>query len=602
VRTSNPCGWLPIQESFTSMMISVVLVSAVLLLLAYRIYGSLLVRLLRLDPARPTPAYTLRDDLDYAPLNKGPLLNQHFSAIAAAGPIVGPILAGAAFGWLPALLWILCGSIFIGGVHDFTALVASIRHQGKSIAEVVREHMSQRAFILFLTFIWLALVYIIVAFTDITAASFIGLQKLENGQIVTGAGIASSSLMYLALPIIMGLLLRYTKLSNGWATLIFLPLIGVSIIAGQHFPFDMTQVVQFFSPGLTAAQAEGKAHVVWDLLLLLYCAVASVVPMWLLLQPRGELGGYFLFIALGAGAVGLVMGGKPVELPAFTGWVSSKGDALVPMLFITIACGACSGFHSLIASGTTSKQLRTEMDAKSIGYGSMLLEAMVAIISLCCVMCLAPDHALVKNPQPNFIYALGIGSFLETVHVPSAIGVSFALMAFSTFVYDTLDVCTRLGRFIIQELTGLHGTAGRWLGTIITTGAPMFFVFQTSVDATGRRIPVWRTFWDLFGASNQLLAAITLLGVTVWLWRTRQAVWVWFVTGIPMVLMSIMSIWALVGMIQKHFQHGLTADPVPWIAVLLVSLAVMMIWEAIIIVFFRTTSTPPSSLEALAAE
>lgn len=586
------------------MMISIVLVSAVLLLLAYRIYGSLLVKLLQLDPHRSTPAHTLRDDLDYAPLNKGPLLNQHFSAIAAAGPIVGPILAGAAFGWAPALLWILFGSIFIGGVHDFTALVSSIRHQGKSIAEVVREHMSQRAFVLFLTFIWLALVYIIVAFTDITAASFIGLQKLESGQIVTGAGIASSSLMYLALPIIMGLLLRYTRLTSGWATLIFLPLIGVSILAGQHFPFDMAGIVRWFSPGLSEVQAEGTAHVVWDLLLLVYCAVASVVPMWLLLQPRGDLGGYFLFIALGAGVIGLIMGGKPVELPAFSGWTSAKGDALFPMLFITIACGACSGFHSLIASGTTSKQLRTEMDAKSIGYGSMLLEAMVAIISLCCVMTLAPEHALVKNPKPNFIYALGIGSFLETVHIPAAVGVTFALMAFSTFVYDTLDVCTRLGRFIIQELTGLQGNAGRWLGTLVTTGAPMYFVFQTSTDAAGRRIPVWRTFWDLFGASNQLLAAITLLGVTVWLWRTRHAVWVWFVTGIPMVLMSVMSIWALVSMIMKDFAHGLTWNPVSWIAVVLVSLALMMIWEAIVIVFFRSTSSPPPSpsLESLAVD
>ncbi|SFJ07980.1 carbon starvation CstA family protein [Planctomicrobium piriforme] len=578
------------------MMVAVVLISAAVLLTAYRTYGSLLVKLLRLNPHATTPAYTLRDDVDYSPLNRGPLLNQHFSAIAAAGPIVGPILAGAAFGWLPAMLWILIGSIFIGGVHDFTALIASVRHQGKSIAEVVRENMSQRAFILFLTFIWLALVYIIVAFTDITAASFIGQQELESGEIVTGAGIASSSLMYLALPIMMGLLMRYAGLSNMWATIIFLPLIGVAIYAGQQFPFDVAAIIKSFSPEMTEAQASGAAHVTWDVALLLYCALASVAPLWLLLQPRGELGGYFLFIALGAGAIGLIAGGRPVELPAFSGWTSLKGDTLAPMLFITIACGACSGFHSLIASGTTSKQLRSEMDAKPVGYGSMLLEAMVAIVSLCCVMALAPDHALVKNPQPNFIYALGIGSFLEAINIPPAIGVSFALMAFSTFVYDTLDVCTRLGRFIIQELTGIQGSAGRWLGTIVTTGAPMFFVFQATTDATGRRIPVWRTFWELFGASNQLLAAITLLGVTVWLWRTRQAVWVWFVTGIPMVLMSVMSIWALICIILKHFKGGITANPVPWIAILLVALAAMMLVEGIIVIFGRRPIGPQSPL------
>lgn len=584
------------------MMVTVVLVSAVILLIAYRTYGSLLAKLLRLDPNAPTPAYTLRDDLDYAPQATGALLNQHFSAIAAAGPIVGPILAGAAFGWMPALLWILIGSIFIGGVHDFTALIASVRHQGKSIAEVVRENMSQRAFLLFLTFIWLALVYIIVAFTDITAASFIGQQTLESGEVVSGAGIASSSLMYLVLPIIMGLLVRYTKLSSGWATLIFLPLIGVAIVLGQHIPFDVVQIVKQYSPGISDADAAARAHMIWDIALLLYCAVASVAPLWILLQPRGDLGGYFLFIALGAGAIGLIMGGKPVELPAFSGWTSLKGDTLAPMLFITIACGACSGFHSLIASGTTSKQLKNELNAKSVGYGSMLLEAMVAIVSLCCVMTLASDHALVQNPQPNFIYALGIGSFLESVNIPPAVGVSFALMAFSTFVYDTLDVCTRLGRFIIQELTGLQGTAGRWLGTIVTTGAPMFFVFQTFTDDAGNRVPVWRTFWELFGASNQLLAAITLLGVTVWLWRTRQAAWVWFVTGIPMVIMSIMSIWALGGMVYKQFKGGITANPVAWIAVFLIGLAVMMIWEAIVIILRKQPVNPQPPLETLATE
>jgi Carbon starvation protein, predicted membrane protein len=591
-----------LREDPSPMMVTVVLVSAVILLIAYRTYGSLLVNLLRLDPNAPTPAYTLRDDLDYAPQETGALLNQHFSAIAAAGPIVGPILAGAAFGWMPALLWILLGSIFIGGVHDFTALVASVRHQGKSIAEVVRENMSQRAFLLFLTFIWLALVYIIVAFTDITAASFIGQQTLENGEVVSGAGIASSSLMYLVLPIIMGLLVRYTKLSSGLATLIFLPLVGVAIVLGQHIPFDVAQIVKQLSPGISDADALARAHVIWDVALLLYCAVASVAPLWILLQPRGDLGGYFLFIALGAGAIGLIMGGKPVELPAFSGWVSLKGDTLAPMLFITIACGACSGFHSLIASGTTSKQLKNEMNAKSVGYGSMLLEAMVAIVSLCCVMSLASDHELVKNPQPNFIYALGIGSFLESVNIPPAIGVSFALMAFSTFVYDTLDVCTRLGRFIIQELTGLQGSAGRWLGTIVTTGAPMFFVFQTFTDDAGRRIPVWRTFWELFGASNQLLAAITLLGVTVWLWRTRKAAWVWFVTGIPMVVMSVMSIWALAGMVYKQFKGGVTANPVAWIAILLIGLAIMMICEAVVIILRNRPVKPEPPLGTLATE
>jgi len=575
-------------------MLLIVLGSAALLSVAYWTYGPILVRLLKLDPQKTTPAVELRDDVDYSPLAPNELLSQHFSAIAAAGPIVGPILAGVMFGWLPALIWILVGSILIGGVHDFTALVASIRHKALSIAEVVREHMSRRAFVLFLSFVWLALVYIIVAFTDITAASFIGTQTLENGDKVSGAGIASSSLMYLALPIIMGLAMRYGKLSVNKATLIFLPLVGLSIWAGQYLPFDLKDVLKLF----VANPDDKLAHKTWDVLLLGYCCIASVVPMWLLLQPRGHLGGYFLYVALGAGAIGLLLGSPSIEYPAFTGWTTAKGETLFPVLFITIACGACSGFHSLIASGTTSKQLRVETDAKLIGYGAMLLEAMVAIVSLSCVMILTKDAPLLKG-TPNLIYAQGIGSLLEKfaaaargvgipIQLSAQLVVSFALMAFTTFVYDTLDVCTRLGRYIIQELTGMKDAKGRWLGTLLTAGVPAFFVMQTLNGADGKPQPLWRIFWALFGASNQLLAALTLLGVTVWLWRTRRQVWVLFVTGIPTLLMYTMSTWALVKMILGYLKQLDAPNPqnityiLLGISTLLVVLAAAMLVEAVI--------------------
>ena len=226
-------------------LLAIVLISATVLSVAYFTYGPLLSRLLQLDPNAETPAVALRDDVDYAPIEPKFLLSQHFSAIAAAGPIVGPIVAGVAFGWLPAWLWILFGSILIGGVHDFTTLVASIRHNARSIAEVVRDHMSTRAYLLFLAFVWLSLVYIIVAFTDVTASAFVGFIELDDGQrtAITGGGVATSSLLYLVLPIVMGLLLRYTRLSLGWATLIFLPLVGVAIWAGQKIPFDVEQLV-----------------------------------------------------------------------------------------------------------------------------------------------------------------------------------------------------------------------------------------------------------------------------------------------------------------------------------------------------------------------
>ena len=574
-------------------LLAVLLPSAVILLIAYRLYGGLLARLFQLDADMPTPAVTLRDDVDYEPIPPQLLLGQHFSAIAAAGPIVGPILAGVAFGWAPALIWILVGSILIGGVHDFSALVASIRHKARSIAEVVRDHMSRRAYVLFLSFVWIALVYIIVAFTDITAQSFVGRQVLENGESVLGGGIATSSLLYLALPVIMGFCMRYARMPLWLATCVFLPLVGLAIWGGQKIPFDLGQTIHV---------GDATAQKIWGVLLLGYCLLAAMMPMWLLLQPRGHLGGCFLYVALAGAVVGLVAsdtslaglfgGQSTIRYPAFTGWQAANGQPIVPMLFITIACGACSGFHSLIASGTTSKQLRRETDARPIGYGTMLLEAMVAVVSLCCVMVLTKDSPLTKQ-SPNFIYALGMGQFLEILGVPATLGVSFALMAFTTFVYDTLDVCTRLGRYIVQELTGLTGQAGAWLGTAITAGVPLIFLLRPNLDTNGNPVPAWKMFWNLFGASNQLLAALTLLGVTVWLWRTRREAWVWVVTGLPTAFMYVMSTWALLTLTLPRFRGPdglvLPTDAVPWVGLVLLTLAAVMLVEAI-----RAIAAPPA--------
>jgi len=591
----------------------IVLVSAVILTIAYFTYGRLLARLFQLNDTTPTPAVTMRDDLDYVPCEPAPLLSQHFSAIAAAGPIVGPILAGVAFGWGPALIWILIGSILIGGVHDLGALVASIRHRATSIIEVVRIHISGRAYLLFLAFVWLALVYIVVAFTDLTASMFIGamdpatgvsykaaadVPAAGSGTMVFNGGIATSSLIYLILPMIMGLIVRTGKLSMERATWIFLPLVGLAIWGGQYIPLNVDEIYRAIDPELTPAEAALYAVRTWDVFLLAYCAVASVTPMWLLLQPRGQLGGYFLYAALAAGALGILMGGQPIGQPMTKPW--NEAMPLVPFLFITIACGACSGFHSLIASGTTSKQLRRESDAKPIAYGAMLLEAMVAIISLCCVMMIPAGNAMVGK-DPNFIYANGIGTFLAKIGLDKTLGVAFALMAFNTFVYDTLDVCTRLGRFIIQELTGWRGPAGRWFGTLLTAGVPIFFVMQRITDGKGNPMPVWKMFWGLFGASNQLLAALTLLGVTVWLWRTRRAVWVFVVTGIPAILMYVMSSWALVSIIRAQFAKGGRTDVVAWIAVTLIALSAMMLLEAIAALLRRDSEPPASPLIPAAA-
>ncbi len=612
-------------------LLYIVLPSAIILTVAYFTYGRILVRLFQLNPDRPTPAVEQKDGVDFDPLAPSSLVPQHFSAIAAAGPIVGPILAGLTFGWLPALIWILVGSIFIGGVHDFASLVASIRHKARSIAEVVREHMSKQSYLLFLAFIWIALIYIIVAFTDVTASTFLGQPTKENGE-VGGGAIASASVVYLLLTIAMGLCVKYLKMPLWAATVVFSILVIGAIIAGPYMQFDVAERIYRPAEGAPrsvyeAAKANDAAAITtiasarkgWDVVLLIYCLLAGVAPVWMILQPRGQLGGYFLYAALGAGALGLVLGGAVIQYPAFRGMevtkiVNGKETILplFPLLFIMIACGACSGFHSLIASGTTSKQLRKETDAKVVGYGSMLLEAMVAIVSLCCVMMFVQGAPELDPNKPNMVYAQGISQFLGVVSIPKGIGMSFALMAFATFVYDTLDVCTRLGRFIIQELTGLHNNVGRFLGTGLTAGIPIYFLLihpAVAMDAaTGKAIPstpVYMTFWNLFGASNQLLAALTLLGITVWLWKTRRVWWVWVVTGIPTVWMYVMSTWALASMTYPKFikdgNFVFPFDAVAWAGVILIGLALLMLVEAIRVM--TSLGSPPKPLaESLAGE
>ena len=601
-------------------LLIVVLAAAAILAAAYFLYGGLLARLFRLDPAAKTPAVELRDDHDYVPIEPKFLITQHFSAIAAAGPIVGPILATLWFGWAPALAWILLGSIFVGGVHDMGSLLASVRHKARSIAEVLREYMTQRSYVLFLLFIWLTLVYIIVAFTDLVACSFVGTQDLTqdaavgaaasvavNAITVRGAAIASSSLLYLTLAIVMGVLLRYARLPLNWATAIFLPLVGLAIWAGQFIPLDLAGLL-----GITDAQAIK----VWDVLLLGYCLVAGALPMWLLLQPRGHLGGYFLFVAILGAMIGLLTMGlatllgtgpalPPIQFPAFRSWDSTLGP-MVPILMITVACGACSGFHCLVASGTTSKQLQRETHAKVVGYGAMLAEGLVAVLSLACVMMLTSQQAAELN-SPNYIYAKGLARCLNAFGIPVAFALSFGLLTFTTFVYDTLDVCTRLGRYIVQELMGWRGAAGRWIGTGITALVPLFFVTRHMVDpVSGQEQPAWKLFWWLFGASNQLLAALALLCILTWLWQTRRAMWVWPVVGLPMAWMYVMSVWSLGLFIRRGFftpewQLQYTANPVPWAALVLTALAVLVLIEAFRVFLGRPVRPGAEPLDAAAS-
>ena len=548
----------------------VILGCAVIYLAAYFIYGHFLSKkVFELDDSRTTPAVEVNDGVDYVPASKTMLLGQHFSAIAAAGPINGPILAAVMFGWGPAMAWCLLGAILIGGVHDMGSLVASIRHKAKSITEVIRQNVTKRAWALFMVFIWITLVYIMVAFTDITASSFVGNVVLENGETVRGGGIASSSIMYLLLAVTMGVVMRYGKVSEGKATIIFLPLVALAIWFGQYIPLTLP--------------IEGSVlrhQQIWGVILLLYCLAASVVPMWLLLQPRGALGGYFLYAALGVAAIGLAFGNFTVNYPMYIP-PAPGGSPIFPILFITVACGACSGFHSLVSSGTTCKQLQRETHAKAIGYGGMLLEGMVACVSIACVMILVTGSQTLSR-APNFIYAQGIGSFMKLIGVPVTFGISFGLMAFTTFVYDTLDICTRLGRYIVEELTGLKGVIGAILGATITTAVPIYFLFQTMTNPDGSVIPAWRLFWNTFGASNQLLAALALIGVTIWLKKENKNPNMWMVSFFPAVFMFIMSIWALFIAIHNGWVLGKGHPVIPVVSTILVILAFLVAIETLI--------------------
>ena len=497
-----------------------------LLCAGYLLYGGLISRRFNLDDRRVTPAVSKNDGIDFVPTRPFYLLGQHFSAIAAAGPIVGPVLAGLVFGWGPCLLWIVIGVIFIGAVHDFAALVASIRHGAHSIAEVAREHLGKRAYLALASFIWLALLYVIVAFTDVTAGTFLGqtedVDTLRGVSFNPGGAVAMASTLYLAVALVLGVVQKYLKPPMWLVTLVFVPLTLLAIYAGQHFSTALLFPQRF-----------------WYVAILVYCFIASMMPLWLLQQPRGYLGGFVLYLAIFVGVIGILFGRFDIAQPAFKpiadygaffGLGGTPGtrppamtDLLFPFLFVTIACGACSGFHGLVCGGTTSRQISRESHCRPVAFGAMLLEGFVAVIALATVM-IASDGALVDSAgvrkSPSAVYGEGLARFLMVILGPDAslFARTFGTMAVATFVFDTLDVSTRLGRYLLQELTGCRSRAAGLLAAALTAGIPLLILCSAEPAS-------YRLFWTLFGTSNQLLAGLTLLGVAVWLRRTGRKCW-----------------------------------------------------------------------------
>jgi carbon starvation protein len=518
---------------------------------AFVFYGRFLNKKFGLDNGRPTPAHSDFDGVDRVPAERAVLLGHHFSSIAGAGPIVGPIVAASAFGWGPTLLWIVLGAIFIGGVHDFSALIASVRHQGRSIAAIARETMSPLAYRLMLVFIWLALVYVLVVFTDLTSATF-----------VADGGVASSSLMFIMLAVGFGLAVYRFKIKIWRASLVFVPLVFLAVWAGQQMPLSPASMPLLLGndPGNT-----------WDILLILYCFSASTLPVWTLLQPRDYLSSFLLYASVLGAFVGILFGGLRIHFPALTAWTHPQLGSLFPILFITVACGSCSGFHAVVASGTSSKQLDRESDARLVGYGAMLIEGIVAVMALVTVMILAQRDPLLQQ-APLVIYGSGMGKFFAVLGMPEKLGYSFGLLALSTFILTTLDTCTRLGRYIFEEFFQLKGSRSRYVSTLGTLALPAVFVLINLRDAQGQAVPAWKAIWPVFGASNQLLAALTLLVITLWVKKIGKK---YLFSLLPMLFMITMTLWSLLLLVG---QYRLSA--IGLIAAVLLLLAGLLIVEA----------------------
>ncbi len=584
-------------------LLFIALITIATLVAGYLLYGSVIARIYNLSDTTPTPAARMSDGIDFVPTRPFYLLGQHFSAIAAAGPIVGPIAACMMFGWGPCLLWILIGVVFIGAVHDFSALVASIRHGAHSVAAIAREHLGRRAWLALICFIWLALIYVIVAFTDVTARTFQGLSEellAAPGSFSKGGAVAASSIMYMGAAVTMGLCTRFLRMPVWLATVIFVPATLGCVWMGANLDHLINLPTQ-----------------AWYVVILGYCFVASLLPVWLLQQPRGYLGGFVLYLAIGVGLAGVLFGGFEVRQPAFKGagdyaaFFGGGADQppmtslIFPFLFVTIACGACSGFHGLICGGTTSKQIEKESHCRPVAFGAMLLEGLVAVVALATVMIVASDE--IKGRTPGVLYGDGLATFITRFLDPGALrsgdvagspvflfAATFGAMAFSTFVFDTLDVSTRLGRYLLCELVGTQSKAAGVVAAALTAGVPLAVLLAptTSGPSGAGGPPAFMLFWTLFGTANQLLACLTLLGVTVWLHKTGRTIWF---TLVPMVLLFAVTLSALgiqiFAGVRTVAREGLVLVPPVlngMVAVALLGLAAVFVVEALRAVRGRT--------------
>jgi carbon starvation protein len=493
------------------------------LFIGYRLYGRLVERkCVEPDGDAPTPAHALRDDVDFVPARPITLFGHHFSSIAGAGPIIGPILGVAWFGWAATLGWILLGSVFAGGVHDFLSLMVSTRKQGRGMQDVADEVISPRASLVYALFLWLALVLVIAVFGVVGAKAM-----------VSTPSIVFPTFMLIPIAMLLGFLYSRTACPLWLATVVCLGLNFLCIYTGyQWLPLTLAPPESVSLPLDAAAwlRVEANQMKAWFGVLMAYGLIASILPVWLLLQPRDYICVFKLFLGLALGFAAVFLTNQAIGARAWVGAVHAKGGPIWPMLFVLVACGAISGFHSVVASGTTSKQLDSEGQARRIAYGGMIMEGALATLAVCCVGAgltwgTAVTGALdlhaptILGPEgggPLKAFANGFGHLVETMWtwLPAGFASVLGMIILKTFVMTTLDTCTRLARFVVTEKLGpVHPLfAGRAFATVIT------IVPAAYLGLSGG----WKTIWPVFGAANQLIAALALIVISAYLLGVRR--------------------------------------------------------------------------------
>ncbi len=542
--------------------LEVILIAIVVLAIGYFGYAKWLEKTWGIDLKRPTPAVEKNDGKDFSPASRWTVFAHQFTSITGAGPVTGPIIA-AMFGWLPALLWMLIGGVFFGAVQDFTALYASVKNGGKSIGMIIEDYVGRTGRRLFLLFCWFFTLLVIAAFCDMVAGTFNGFSKTGEA-LMPNAAAASISLLYMFVAVLFGLYIKYCKPNSGTQFVVGVILMVAMLTVGINFPVYADAVT-------------------WRYVVFAYLFAASVMPMWLLKTPRDYLSMFLLIGMIACGVIGVCIKNPTLNMPAYVGFTVNNLD-LFPILFVTVACGAVSGFHSLVSSGTSSKMISSEGDMRLVGYGSMCVEVILGVVSLI-VVCAAATNGALPAGTPFQTFSHSVANFLTTIFgVPQNIAACILTMCVSALALTSVDAVARIGRMSLQELfTPSAGEEKTFIQKIFTN--TVVSTVLTLVAGYALCIAGYMSVWPLFGSANQLLSALVLTGLAVFLKSTGRKGWMLY--G-PMAIMFVVTMTALVEQIIKIYGawcsgtfvfmiHGLQLI----VAIALITLALLVVYHCV---------------------